>query len=362
MTTVLCPGYTFEVDSVASSDWYGLVSEFRDASLYQVWQGGHIGDRPSGTSRVLLRRKEQVVALAEVRLITLPITDHGIAYVFWGPVTDRAGSDNEVFQQMLRAMYQEFVIRRRMILRLRPRLYEGPHADTIALLAAEGFEPVEQTPLVRSLIMDLTPSLEDVRRSFDKKWRNCLAKAERSGLLITSGTSVDLFDRFGAVYAKMLARKRLSPSADLLKHRRAQSQLPDDLKMRVVLVAKGDETCAGAIYSDLGDTAVYLFGASDGLGLSTCASYVLQWTIIGELKQRGKKAYDLNGIDPEGNPGVYHFKQGLAGKLGVEVSSIGQYQAARPSFANASLLLIDRLRRRVRGGHARAVPHTVAAQ
>lgn len=362
MTTPLLPGYTFEIDSVSPSEWYRIVSEFDDASVYQVWQDGSDDDRPSSICRVLLRREGQVVSVAEVRLVTVPMTDHGIAYVFWGPLTNRVGSDRDTFRQMLRAMCQEFVHRRGMILRVHPRLYESVHADTLGILSDEGFEPVVDVRPKRTLIMNLAPPVEEIRRSVDKRWRNCLAKAERSGLAVTSGTSLDLFDRFGTVYAKMLARKRLSPTADLAKHRRAQSRLPDGCKMRVVLIHSGGETCAGAIYSDLGDTAVYLFGASDGVGLSTSASYLLQWTILGELKERGKHAYDLNGIDPEGNPGVYHFKQGLAGKLGSEVLSVGQYQVARPSLANSSLLFIDRLRRRLRSGRTNGVRPLVHAR
>lgn len=355
MSALLAPGYSVEIDSTPAAEWCALVSAFSDANLYQVWQDGSLEDCPSNIGRVLLRNRDAVVAVAEVRLITVPLTDRGIAYVFWGPVTEGPSSGAlGAFRQMLRALRNEYVIKRGMILRLNPRLHQGVHTEKIATLLEEGFKPLADPRPKRTLVMDITPSLDEVRRSFDKKWRNCLSKAERSQLTVRSGTSVDMIDEFSQVYGRMLSRKRLTPSADLLKHRRAQSRLPGPWKMRVVLVDLHGDVCAGAIYTNMGDTAVYLFGASDGVGLTTSASYLLQWTILDELKAKGTRFYDLNGIDPDGNPGVYHFKRGLAGRLGTEVIAVGQYQAATPSIANASLLLLERLRRRVRTARPRS--------
>ena len=47
--------------------------------------------------------------------------------------------------------------------------------------------------------------------------------------------------------------------------------------------------------------------------------------MIAALKKRGNQFYDLGGIDPEGNPGVYKFKLGVAGKTGVETKFMGQF-------------------------------------
>jgi lipid II:glycine glycyltransferase (peptidoglycan interpeptide bridge formation enzyme) len=43
------------------------------------------------------------------------------------------------------------------------------------------------------------------------------------------------------------------------------------------------------------------------------------------LKERGCHWYDLGGIDPENNPGVYHFKCGIAGKTGKDETFIGEF-------------------------------------
>ena len=63
----------------------------------------------------------------------------------------------------------------------------------------------------------------------------------------------------------------------------------------------------------MGDSAIYLLGATSDDGLNAKGSYLLQWTLIQWLKENGVRWYDLGGIDPEGNPGVYYFKRGFSG-------------------------------------------------
>ena len=40
---------------------------------------------------------------------------------------------------------------------------------------------------------------------------------------------------------------------------------------------------------------------------------MLQWHAIKTAREQGIYWYDLGGIDPKVNPGVYHFKKGLGG-------------------------------------------------
>ena len=126
----------------------------------------------------------------------------------------------------------------------------------------------------RTLHMDVSTDLEDTRKSFDRKWRNQLGKAEKSGLTVSSGSGVELFDEFALLYEEMLRRKQFSPTSDFPRHRALQKALPADLKMGIVLAHHENRACAGAIYSAIGDTALYLFGATTESGMRTCASYL----------------------------------------------------------------------------------------
>jgi hypothetical protein len=353
--------YTVEVDTFESGSWYDRIAGFDDANLYQLWLQGS-GD--TEFSRIALKSSSgEIVAAAEVRLFHVPLTRRGIAYVLWGPVARRnASADPAVFRHAIRALRDEYVVRRGMVLRINPRLLEGEDEACLAILAEEGFSRLQHVRVSRTLVMDLGPDLDTLRRNFDKKWRNCLSKAERSDLTVTTGTGLDLFDQFCGVYRQLLARKKFDPSADIDRHRRIQESLPEALKMRIVIVSHEGRPCAGAIYSALGDTAVYLFGATDETGMKLSASYLVQWEVLRALKAGDVRRYDLNGIDPENNPGPYHFKLGLAGKTGAAVTFAGQFQAVAPSIGNYSLLLADKARHYARTAMARHALRPATAQ
>jgi hypothetical protein len=63
----------------------------------------------------------------------------------------------------------------------------------------------------------------------------------------------------------------------------------------------------------MGDCGIYLFGGTSDEGMKQKGSYLLQWRMIQWLKENGVRFYNLGGINPITNPGVYHFKQGMNG-------------------------------------------------
>jgi hypothetical protein len=348
-------GYQIEVDAMAPEQWYATVASFADANLYQLWYHGSGRQRLTSVSRAMIKRDGAPVAVAELRLFGLPRLRCGMAYVLWGPVFRRGShEDRETFRQAVRALRDEYVGRRGLVLRITPRLLAEQHGDLLQVLIEEGFAPTPDRKARQSLVVDLTASPDELRRDLDKKWRNCLSKAEKSGLAIETGTSDELLAEFQTVYERMLTRKQFNPSADFDKHRRIQAVLPDDLKLQVVVARQGGAVCAGTLYSALGDTAVYLFGATDDAGMRCSASYLVQWHILLALKERGVRYYDLNGVDPVGNPGTYHFKRGLAGKKSVGVTFAPPYEAAPSSLRSAAVLLIEQLQRRARRTSANA--------
>ena len=352
MGTVLAPlekEYTAEIDSTGAESWYGLLECFADASLYQAWHWGVVLSGASRLSHLVLKRSGNVVALAQVRLFKIPLVRGGIAFVRWGPVwqSSNGEKDPEVFRQGIRALRNEYVVKRGMVLRIVPRLFEGD-GEYGEILEREGYVGMKHQGESRSLILDLSPPLEEIRRGFEKKWRNCLSKAEKQGLSISIGRGETDLNDFRVIYKSMLRRKTLTPMADLEGHKRIQVLLPEELKMAVVTCRLGDDVCAGGVFSVIGDTAVYLFGATNETGMRTCASYLVQWELLKHLKEKGVSWYDLNGINPQRNPGTYHFKKGLAGKTAREVKFIGQFQAIAPSIANYSVLVIDAVRHKIR--------------
>jgi hypothetical protein len=226
-----------------------------------------VGVRPDPSTPIMqmaLRRGNAVVAAVQLRILRLPIIPAGIAYARWGPMWRRRGvpDDHEVFRQAVRALRREFSLRRGLLLRLYPLARRGVDDALATVLAEEGYRCAETPPPDQTLVLDLRLSLDELRASLDQKWRNCLNKAEKSGLDLLLGEESRLFDVVADMHAQMLARKGPVDTNDLPRLKLVQSELPSDQKLKVVLCLRDGVPCAGAVFSALGDTCVYIRGAT----------------------------------------------------------------------------------------------------
>jgi hypothetical protein len=322
--------YSAEFGHPEKEAWYHLMTRFQDANLYQAWAYDMVrfGDRR--VAHMILRKRDVVVAAAQARIVRLPGVRTGIAYVLWGPIWRRKEmpGDPEIFRQTIRALRNEFSVRRGLVLRLHPLAFRGQDDVLKQILNDEGYGFHDDGRNHRTLIIELTPSLPEIRASLDQKWRNCLNRAEKNSLEIIEGEEESLFDEIRKIYLEMASRKGLVDLSDIEHLKKVQKDLPPGFKLKVVLCRLNGETCAGAIFSAIGATAVYHVGATSNAGMKSNGSYIIQWAFIKWLKENGFLYYDLNGINPETNPGTSHFKRGLGGKKGREVEFLGKFQVS----------------------------------
>ena len=349
------PAFTSEVDTLDAARWSGALAEFADANLYQTWSYGVARSGETKVSRHLLKQGSTIRAMVQSRIAKVPGLPFGVAYVLWGPLWRRRDglADVEIFRQTVRAIRAEYAVRRGLVVRLVPNLYESDHSGFRNLLAEEGYVFRANAPRRRTILMDLEPALDELLRGLHQKWRNCLNKSRKQNLEIIEGEADSLFGDFRRIFGEMVDRKQLVNFTGPDQCRIVQATLPPAEKVRVFLAKVEGEVCAGGICSALGDTGIYLFGATSELGTKNCASYLIQWRMLEWLKSRGCLAYDLNGINPVVNPGGYHFKSRLAGTHGREETLLGQFDAC-PNAArkNEWLLAIgDRLRAVLKKNH-----------
>lgn len=310
-------------------EWPKVVAEFEDATIYQTAAYAAIRWGEPQIHRFALKQGNETLGAAQIVFRTLPtLSFGGIAYSPRGPLTLRYGRtfDPEIFSALLEALRIEFSVRRKAVLRLSPPLLgeeDQKYAQTI--LEKNGFVATSHTTQSRTLVLDLAPSLDDLRIGLEKTWRSSLSKAERSGLEVRSGTGPEFFEVFTRLYDDMLVRKKFTPGANYLEFIKMQPLLCENQKMRIWVCLHEGRPINGAILSPFG-TPIYLFGASGEPPTGANGSYLLQWDMVKWLKEKGAKTYDLGGIDPEGNPSVTRFKFGLAGKHGREVALLPVYE------------------------------------
>jgi len=216
---------------------------------------------------------------------------------------------------MADALQKEYVCKRSLLLQVVPNAFAGSARAERFQSAFSGFtrQPPAPANTYRTLVLDLRPSLEELRRNLEKKWRNQLSGAEKNGLKVIAADGKDGYGIFRRMYKQMRNRKTFDATVDVDEFGRIQENLSEPERMQVLICEQKGVPVAGLVASAMGDSAIYVLGATSDDGLKAKGSYLLQWTLIQWLKENGIKWYDLGGIDPEGNPGVYHFKRGLSG-------------------------------------------------
>jgi hypothetical protein len=342
----LRPGYTVEVDACKEGTWSQILEGFEDASIYQTWSYAAVIAGRRKMSHLILRKNGEIAAIAQARIAKLPLIDAGIAYIHWGPLWRCRGgkADVDVFQQVLRALQNEYASRRGLVLRLFPILFDSDPPRLLEILREEGFSSVSNETPRRTILMDLNPTLEDLRGGMGSHWKRELKAAERNELEVIEGSGEELFETFIGIYEEMVARKKFAEPNDIHQFRTIQSRLPEKFKMRIMLCKSGQDVCAGHICSVMGNSAIYLFGATSNAGMKSRGSFLLHWKCIGDLKQRGTAVYNLNGINPDYNPGTYKFKKDLGGKNGQDVHYFGRFDSPGGFLSYSSVMCGEMLR------------------
>lgn len=324
-------GFEAEFDTIGKDEWYALMEHFSDATIIQSWDWGHVWWKGRGLSHMVLRHHGEPVAAAQIHVRRVPGLG-GMALAMWGPMWRRHGRTPEpaVFSAALAAMHEEYVDRRRLMLRVIPNEAEDVREDVADAFRESGLRHVPGYVPYRTYIVDLSQAEADMRAGLRSNWRGHLKKAESNGLEIVQGTSPDLLKEVCALYGEMHQRKGFTEAFDHRLFAQVQAILPDRHKLRIFVARKDGVPVAGIAVSLFGNTAHYLLGATGNAGTQLRASYLLQWTAIRWARESGAALYDLHGVDPDRDPGVHHFKQGLAGKNTPMTTYLGVYETQGP--------------------------------
>lgn len=318
--------YQIEVDRATPVEWSEMLDLFRDANLYQTWSYGRVRWGEKNLSHLVLRRNGKVVAMGQLRIVRPTRFKFGMAYLRWGPLCQLREEpiDPEVTTCIARALKEEYVGRRGLLLRILPNAFIDSPRAALFQSVFHGFtvEPASPLNAYRTFILDLSPPLEELRKKLDGKWRNKLNQSEKKGLRVVVGNGADEYRTFCRMYYEMRRRKTFESAVDVEEFRRIQQDLPESHRMQILICEQGGVPVSGMVSSAMGDTAIYLLGATSDNGLNSKSAYFLQWTAIQWLKERGFRWYDLGGINPEQNPGVYSFKSGLSGLDVCHVTSL----------------------------------------
>jgi lipid II:glycine glycyltransferase (peptidoglycan interpeptide bridge formation enzyme) len=343
---------TVEIDTVDAEEWHRLLQEFDDASIFQTWAYGSARWGENNLCHAVIKDGDEVVGLAQAVLFGVPLFGKTLAYVILGPICHRRGAAGgmEQLKSTICALREEYVVRRRLCLRLRLWPYDIS-ADVRAALVGDGTWE-EARPLHNTYVLDLSLSESRLRSAMDKKWRANLRKAEQCGLTV-SQHGRDGIPLFLDLHRQMRERKHLVRRSGAMWPPIHHS-LPEPLQPRIFVCWHDRTPVASAIVSAIGNCAFYLDGASGDAALEVRGGYFLQWAIVRWLKENERcRWYDLHGVGA--TPGVRQFKRGLVGarapKIPLnEIEARGRHLSALLVGAGTRLY---EMHRKLRGPWAR---------
>jgi lipid II:glycine glycyltransferase (peptidoglycan interpeptide bridge formation enzyme) len=182
-------GYSAEADRIGRETWHDLMLGFDDASFFQTWSYGAISWGENALSHLLLRKNGKAVAIAQLRIARIPLIGTGVAYVISGPMWRRKNEliDKAHLKNMIRALYNEYVVRRRFFLQVVPKTFLASEADTGEIYRAERLS--WRPDLQQTIAVDLSPSLDEIKKNMRKQWRQTLQRAEKQPVEIVMGSN-----------------------------------------------------------------------------------------------------------------------------------------------------------------------------
>lgn len=331
----LSRGYLLEIDGVVPEEWDEHLARFADASIFQTHAYGQARWGENKLSRIVLRKHGRIVALAQAALLKFPVVGGGVAYVSKGPAWQLHGEipDLDHLRQMAASLRQEFAVHRGLMLKVVPNLLAGVEHPALEIFQSQGYHWRQSS--YRTLVVDLSLPLADLRAGLRQSWRKMLNKAEKRDIELVEGTDQSLYEEGLKIHREMNERKNYAEFVDMAVFGEMQRALLDRLKMRILLCKYEGAAVAALAWSTFGETGLPLLGATRPKALEIGASYLMFWRMIQWLKAAGFRYCDLAGINPERNPGSYVFKSGMAKRNAAELRGIGEFEVCERPLLKA---------------------------
>jgi lipid II:glycine glycyltransferase (peptidoglycan interpeptide bridge formation enzyme) len=317
-----------EIDSVNQDTWTNLLQTFDDATIYQTWSM-ETNKNVKKLNHVILKKDDEIVSICQIRIKKFYFLGTVTADVNYGPIWKKKNKNPDIMilYYMLTALRTEYVENQKLLLRIWPNEFENNSNEISSIFKNTNYILNTSAGQLKTLILNLSPNINELRLNLSRNWRSGLKKAEGLNLEIVKGSEIELFDISLLLQEQLLKRKKYIPGVDYFQFRKWQEILPKELKMIAFICKKDSNPIASLVCSAIGNTGIPLLAATGRDGLQFNGSYILQWHLINWLKENGFSYYDLGGIDPINNPNVYRFKHGLVGKSGKEMVFLGEFDA-----------------------------------
>ncbi len=187
-----------------------------------------------------------------------------------------------------------------------------------------------------SLELDLRRSMQERLNLASANWRHNLRRSGKYGLIIEPWPKPDA-GQMAAIYRDMQDYKRIGQQYSEADLRTMLGALGERLLVFRCLDSEGNLLAfrAAGIFSGRGWD---LLAAAARAARKVYASYAVFWALLEACREEGAHTYDLGGVDPLANKGVFDFKRGTGARM---VEYVGEWEWSNlPLLAPAVGLLM----------------------
>ena len=326
-------------------EWDDFINEHGGHPL-QLWGWGELKSQSSNwkVKRVFLKNGEEkyidrkkkdhsdIVAAAQILVRKLPFPLRNFAYIPRGALVvskkpiERARISREI------ALWASKNIKPKPVcLTMEPDWNNGDFE------LSKGWKKSKNTILIpRTLILNLTQNEDELLAKMSKKTRQYIRKsggevkvrqlkteeevdraleiytetAKRAGFAIHSKDYYHkLYQKMGEnspIFGAFIEKEQGDSSKNEEDNFESGYKTPDE---RIAKKLKNQEMVAFLWFAQSDSVAFELYGGMTEAGQKARANYILKWIAIIEMKNRGVKRYDFNGLL---NDGISKFKAGFA--------------------------------------------------
>lgn len=318
--------------------WDGVLRRFPDYTVFQSYAWGEhkrcFGWQPL---RLLAGDVDRPMAMVQVLVKRYP-PGVGMAWIPGGPL-----GEIDLWSERMRLAIRAAVGVRFLYCRISPmRTYTEGSASKLAGLGWQR----SSAPLAPGMSLAYPTRLTEEERlqACSSNWRHNFRRSMKRGLNAYLWDNPNP-DEIMAAYETMQAHKQLKAQTSREEVESMLAAFAD----RCLLVrcddAKGNLLALrGALV--MGEKGWDTFAAATPAGRKVYASHAAFWELMKQCSKRGVCWYDMGGVDPVNNKGVYDFKKGAGAE---EFSYLGEWGwATSAALRMAANFLIQRRSRSLR--------------
>jgi lipid II:glycine glycyltransferase (peptidoglycan interpeptide bridge formation enzyme) len=175
-----------------------------------------------------------------------------------------------------------------------------------------------------TVLVDLTPPLDEILAAMKPKCRYNIGLAQKRGVIVREqdAPGIEIFYRLLTETALRdgIAVHNIEYYRALFEESQGESHSTIPIQLRLYTAEHENDDLAAIVTLFRGKQATYLYGASSNIKRNLMAPYALQWKAMQDAKAFGCTVYDLFGIPPDESPehpmaGLYRFKTGFGGAI-----------------------------------------------